>query len=306
MIKCINNIIYNITFTEPFINPFNPSQLIIRIIKRNIICSSTKPIFVEVELDNNTTFKFIIKKDIGLRKEQMISCLINSMYQKLDLVGYNNINNLITYMIIMLSEDIGLIEFIENSLSLHMVNEKGVSLQNYIMNCNKTCTIESIKRRFIDSLSLSSAISYIIGLGDRHLDNIMIHMSGVIFHIDYGYIMEQPLALFEMPQIKITSDMIDMLEGTSSIYYNDFKKLVIKIFNFLRTNKHIIYQYFKFIANDKLLNWEHIKDKLDNRMMIGQTPTDIEITLINEIENSNSFNNKIADICHMYRMKLSN
>ena len=71
----------------------------------------------------------------------------------------------------------------------------------------------------------------------------MIHRSGIIFHIDYGYIMEQPLALFEMPQIKITSDMIDMLEGISSIYYNDFKKLVIKIFNFLRTNKHIIYQY---------------------------------------------------------------
>ncbi len=36
----------------------------------------------------------------------------------------------------MLSEDIGLIEFIENSLSLHMVNEKGFSLQNYITKMN--------------------------------------------------------------------------------------------------------------------------------------------------------------------------
>ena len=196
-----------------------------------------------------------------------------------------------------------MIEFIEDSITLHMVNEKGLSLQNYIMNCNMGGTVESIKRRFVNSLSISSAISYIIGLGDRHLDNIMIHRSGMIFHIDFGYIMEQPLTLFEMPQIKITSDIIDMLEGTNSIYYSDFKKLVIIIYNILRANKHILYQYFKFIAGENLLNWESIKDKLDNRMMTTSSMKDIEITLINEIESSNSLNNKMADICHMYRLR---
>ena len=50
---------------------------------------------------------------------------------------------------------------------------------------------------------------------------------------------------------------------------------------------------------------ELIKEKLDIKTMIGSSHKDIEITLINEIESSNSLNNKIADICHMYRMKLS-
>jgi len=308
MIRCIDMIlsgdIINIGDNMPFINPFNPDQMITRIIKSTVINSYTKPILIECEIDNNnlSNFKFIIKKDSNLRKEQIISSLITTLQKKIHSMGFS-IDEVPSYQIIILSKDIGLIEFINDSITLRMVNEMGYSLQNYISYHNKNCTIEFIKRRFVNSLSISSAISYIIGLGDRHLDNIMICNNGVIFNIDYGYIMEQPLTLFEMPQIKITSDIIDMLEGTNSTYYDDFKKLVITTYNIMRANKIILYQYFKFISDEKMLNWNVIKDKLDIRTMIGSTNKDIEITLINEIENSNSKYNKMADICHMYRMK---
>ena len=66
--------------------------------------------------------------------------------------------------------------------------------------------------RFVQSLAISSCISYIIGLGDRHLDNIMINKRGQIFHIDYGYIMDNPLiasSLFDIPEIKVTNDIIE-------------------------------------------------------------------------------------------------
>ena len=308
LINNINNIINDKDIT-PFINPFNPDELIIRIINKKNIVSNTKPILVEVETFGNNKYdklKFIIKTDVNLRKEQIISCLIGVLQHKLKLHMSHSLldgETVPNYMIVMLSKNIGLIQFIE-STTLRAISDEGYTLQNYILKHNRGLTIDTIKKTFVDSLSISSSISYIIGLGDRHLDNIMIQKNGVIFHIDYGYVLENPVTLFEMPQIKLTNDIIDFLEGVNSNYYNDFKTNVINIYNILRANKNVLYQFFRFIADEGLLNWNSIQSKLDTRTMIGVKNKDIEITLINEIESANSLKNMLADICHTYRQKL--
>lgn len=292
---------------KPFINPFNISETITSITQIITINSNTKPILVIANSYSNDTkvnriFKFIIKNDKNLRKEQLVSCLINVLQYKL--YCKNDLVKVPTYQIILLSKTLGLIEYIEDSITLRMISESGLTLQNYILGKNPNSTIQNVKHIFVNSLSISSAISYIIGLGDRHLDNIMIHKDGMIFNIDYGYILDAPLTLFEMPQIKVTNDIIDFLEGRNSNYYIEFKKNVILFYNILRANKHIIYQYFQFIADEGFLNWNNIQSKLDARIMNGIKYKDIEVILINEIESSNSLNNIIADLCHMYKYKL--
>jgi phosphatidylinositol kinase/protein kinase (PI-3 family) len=167
--------------------------------------------------------------------------------------------------------------------------------------------LDFIKKTFTYSLAISSACSYIIGLGDRHLDNIMINKKGQLFHIDYAYIMENPLtSLFDLPQIKVTNDIIDFLGGINSVYYAEFKILIVKIYNILRANKNILYLYLIFLCDEGLLNWTKIESKLDQKLMNNMKCKDIEITLINEIETANSITNLFADICHTYRQKLFN
>ena len=300
----------------PFIYPFNPSYTIKKIKKISILSSYTKPILVEVEINNDCklgsskTVKFIIKNDNSLRKEQLISCLIDTLQYKLTVYKYqnelNNFEQVPTYQIIMLSCNIALIEFIEDSITLRIINNSGFTLQNYILNLNLNATLDTIKMRFVQSLAISSCISYMIGLGDRHLDNIMINKKGQIFHIDYGYIMDNPLAssIFDIPEIKVTNDIIDFLGGIHSVFYEEFKNLFIKIYNIFRSNKNILYIYFKFICDEGFLNWSVVENKLNTKLMNGMKCKDIEITLINEIESANSLTNMVVDMCHTYKQKL--
>jgi phosphatidylinositol 3-kinase len=299
----------------PFIYPFNPSYVINKINKISIINSYTKPILIEADIYNENTknfktIKFIIKNDNALRKEQLISCLIDTLQYKLTVYKYqnelNNFDPVPTYQIIMLSCNIALIEFIEDSITLRLINANGFTLQNYILNLNINSTLDNIKMTFVQSLAISSCISYIIGLGDRHLDNIMINKKGQIFHIDYGYIMDNPLAssFFDIPEIKVTNDIIDFLGGIHSIYYEEFKNLFIKIYNIFRSNKNILHIYFKFICDEGFLNWHNVENKLNSKLMNGMKCKDIEITLINEIESANSLSNMVIDMCHTYKQKL--
>jgi DNA-dependent protein kinase catalytic subunit len=44
-----------------------------------------------------------------------------------------------------------------------------------------------LKNRFISNYAVACAVSYILGIGDRHLDNFLIHIpSATIVLIDFG------------------------------------------------------------------------------------------------------------------------
>ena len=314
---CLNNDkTKNITRYLPVLYPLDFNYTITQIIDTRRLKSNTAPLLVTVEITNKIetkVVKMIVKQDSKLRKERIVSCLMSLLQFKLKeraLKGkINDFEMVPTYEIIMLTLDLGIIEFVENSVTLRMVNhELNSSLQNYIMKKNKFGIIEEVTNRFMQSLAISSSMSYILGLGDRHLDNIMINDKGQIFHIDYGYIMENPItSILGSPNIKVTSDMIDMLGGINkdSEYYQKFKNYVIKVYDIMRLNKNIIVNYYQILGNERFMNWETFKTKLENRFMDGMKCEDIEITLVKEIETSNSLTNTFSDFCHNTKQKWS-
>ena len=68
------------------------------------------------------------------------------------------------------------------------------------------------RANFIKSTALWSMVGYIIGLGDRHGDNILIHQhTGEVTHVDYDVIFEKGTKL-KVPEIvpfRLTSNIMD-------------------------------------------------------------------------------------------------
>lgn len=89
-------------------------------------------------------------------------------------------------------------------------------MENYVRSCAGYCVI-----------------TYILGVGDRHLDNLLLTTSGKIFHIDFGYILgrdPKPLP----PPMKLSKEMVEAMGGVNSEYYQKFRKQCYTAFLHLR------------------------------------------------------------------------
>jgi len=66
---------------------------------------------------------------------------------------------------------------------------------------------------YIYSCSGYCVITYILGIGDRHLENLMLDSKGRLFHIDFGYILGKDPKLY-IP-FKLCKEMVDPLKYKS-------------------------------------------------------------------------------------------
>lgn len=86
-------------------------------------------------------------------------------------------------------------------------------------------------------------ITYLLGVGDRHLDNLLLTTSGKLFHIDFGYILGRDPKPFP-PPMKLSKEMVEAMGGINSEHYQEFRKQCYTAFLHLRRFVYII--VFKF------------------------------------------------------------
>ena len=277
----VNNFIKNNRVYIPLNN-----EIAIESISKDIIIknSNTKPILITVNLKNKTKKLILFKKE-DVQVDYIISKIILLIKY---ILHKNNIeSNLITYDILPINNNIGLIEIIDDSYTLYDIKKNlNLSLQNFILNNNKTQTIEIIKKRFINSLSIYSIITYTLGVGDRHLDNIMITKNGVIFHIDYSFcIGHDPKPFY--PSMRITDEMIDMIGGQNSNNYKKFINNCNTYYNCIRKNTNIIslYIYLLNSINNIIFNEKSIKNHIIKKFLVMESDNYANNTLEDTITN---------------------
>lgn len=176
-------------------------------------------------------YRMMYKRD-DLRKDAIVQNIINVMYLILKQETRLDIP-LVTYRVLPTSSFDGLIEIVENAHTLYSIIRDHGNIMNFLHQYNSHRTLGEISSSFRDSLAAYTVITFLLGVGDRHADNVMLTRDGILFHIDYGFILgKDPKPL--QPPMRIDHYMIDALGGTQTAQYEQFKKLCVVAFNCLR------------------------------------------------------------------------
>lgn len=293
---------YNIK--KPLVSPFESGVGIISIQKENIItknsASRPKIIPIIVRKNKHNLVKQMLFKNEDVRPDILILDIITIMNNIIE----NEIRlklPIVFYRIIPIHPKQGLISIVSNSHTIQEIKKMNFTIQNYIIEKNKNKKIGEIRELFMYSCVAYCVYSYILGIGDRHLDNIMVSQSGLLFHIDFSYMLGYVAKPLE-PEIKITPDMIDAMGGEESSYYKKFQELCTIVYNCLRKHADIIIVLLSVLENfnsDKF-NSDYIKTQLSHRLIPGESTEEAKLIFKTKIIKNSSFNYKeqLLDYCH--------
>ncbi|XP_033363401.1 phosphatidylinositol 4-kinase beta [Bombus vosnesenskii] len=147
------------------------------------------------------------------------------------------------YKILCLSNDSGLIEPILNTVSLHQVKKQcQLTLNQYFereFGPSTSDTFIIAQRNFIQSCAAYCLVCYLIQVKDRHNGNILLHSDGHLIHIDFGFILStSPRNLgFETSPFKLTPEFVEVMGGSQSKQFQEFKTLILQ--GLIAARKHM-------------------------------------------------------------------
>ncbi|KAK6462066.1 1-phosphatidylinositol 3-kinase [Scheffersomyces coipomensis] len=101
---------------------------------------------------------------------------------------------------------------------------------------------------YVKSCAAYCVITYILGVGDRHLDNLLISPNGKFWHADFGYMFGRDPKPFP-PLMKLPIQVIDGMGGMNHENYDIFKSYCFITYNNLRKNSNLILNLFQLMID---------------------------------------------------------
>ncbi|WOL00368.1 phosphatidylinositol 3-kinase, root isoform isoform X1 [Canna indica] len=242
-------------FDEPIRSPLAPGTLITGIVpsESSIFKSALHPLRLTFRTASGGTCKIIFKKGDDLRQDQLVIQMVSLMDRLLKLENLDL--QLTPYKVLATGQDEGMLEFIPSS-SLAQILSEHRSIVSYLQKFHPDedgpfgITAQCLET-FIKSCAGYSVITYILGIGDRHLDNLLLRDDGRLFHVDFGYILGRDPKPFP-PPMKLCKEMVEAMGGAESQYYTRFKSYCCEAYNILRKSSNLILNLFHLIAGSNI------------------------------------------------------
>lgn len=225
--------------------------------------------------------------------EQVFRQVNNILEKERSLI--NNNLNIRTYQVVPLGPRGGIIEFVANSMSLHQIltdlhgkDSISFSQARRIMKSTQNKSNEErlkayrnitkevkpqlhnfffklfldpdnwykAKKQYIKSVATASIAGYILGLGDRHLNNILIDsFTGEVIHIDLGIAFDQGrlLTIPELVPFRLTRDIVSGfgITGVNGLFRSNCEK----VYSVLRANSDKVMCVLNILKWDPLYSW---------------------------------------------------
>jgi len=112
------------------------------------------------------------------------------------------------------------------------------------------------KMKYTRSCAVSSIVGHILGIGDRHCHNILVHeKTGEVVHIDFGIVFDQGKCLTtpETVPFRLTRDIVDGMgpSGTDGVF-SSAAKATMKL---MRENSSAMMTILSAVVSDPLYKW---------------------------------------------------
>lgn len=245
---------YKMNFSnfEPIPFPLDPEICIKGIIpeKASLFKSALMPSKLTFLTTENTEYIAIFKHGDDLRQDQLILQTIALMDK---LLRRENLDLKLTpYRVLATSTRHGFLQFIESVTVAEVLASEG-SILSFFRKHHPSDTgpygvVPEVMDTYVRSCAGYCIITYVLGVGDRHLDNLLLTTSGKLFHIDFGYILgrdPKPLP----PPMKLSKEMVEAMGGVTSEHYHEFRKQCYTAFLHLRRHANLLLNLFSLMVD---------------------------------------------------------
>ncbi|EJW04808.1 hypothetical protein EDEG_00998 [Edhazardia aedis USNM 41457] len=300
--------------------------------KIKVFNSLQSPKKVMIIGEDGVTYTILCKPNDDLRRDYRfmdLNRMLNRIFQKNPECTRRNLHIRI-YNVVPITHDMGIIEWIDGLVAIRSIVEKFYKEQNISIGQEqkkflkkKKIGIQSFKsvlekfppvlykffdqfydvaeyynaiQRFTRTYAVMNIVGWFMGLGDRHLDNIMIDSKdGCAFHVDLNCIFNRG-KLLEIPEkvpFRLTQNIIDAFgplkcEGTYRKTMEVCLKALIESKDLIMANLlSFVYDPLKESLNRKKNLEEHAKgiiEELDSKLIVH----DISLTVDSLIEEARS------------------
>ncbi|XP_007886342.1 phosphatidylinositol 4,5-bisphosphate 3-kinase catalytic subunit beta isoform [Callorhinchus milii] len=279
MNTCLKQPVYTEALSD-LQSPLNPSVILskLNVDKCKFMDSKMKPLWIlyNNKMSGGEPVGIIFKNGDDLRQDMLALQILRLMDMLWKEAGLDL--RIVPYGCLATGDKSGLIEVVsasETIANIQLTNSNVAATAAFnkdaLLNWLKEKNTGDALDRAIEEFTLSCAgycvATYVLGIGDRHSDNIMVRETGQLFHIDFGHILGNFKSKFGIKRERVpfilTHDFIHVIQQGkpgNAEKFGRFRQCCEEAYLILRKNGNLFITLFALMLTAGLPELSSVKD----------------------------------------------